>query len=130
MNDSRIRSIDDMSKFVENAGALSFSIETRKEKYEWISGLLLKVRYKRISKKEKGIVLEYVHKITKYSKIQLKRFIQVFKRECLRYKEQKHNSESFQTFYTLDDVALLIKTDIAHGCLNGNTTKEILRREY
>lgn len=130
MNDSRIRSIDDMSKFVENAGALSFSIETRKEKYEWISGLLLKVRYKRISKKEKGIVLEYVHKITKYSKIQLKRLIQVFKREGLRYKEQKHNSESFQTFYTLDDVALLIKTDIAHGCLNGNTTKEILRREY
>lgn len=119
-----------MSKFVENAEALSFSIETRKEKYKWISGLLVKVRYKNITKKEKGIVLEYVRKITKYSEIQLKRLIKVFKKSGLKYKEQKHNSESFQTFYTREDIALLIKTDIAHGCLNGNTTKEILRREY
>lgn len=130
MNDSRIRSIDDMSKFVENAGALSFSIETRKEKYKWISGLLVKVRYRKITKKEKGIVLQYIRKITKYSEIQLKRLIKLFKKKGIKYKKQKHNSESFQTFYTRKDIALLIKTDIAHGCLNGNTTKEILRREY
>ena len=36
----------------------------------------------------------------------------------------------FQRKYGVNDIALLVKTDLVHSCLNGKATKIILKREY
>jgi transposase InsO family protein len=40
------------------------------------------------------------------------------------------NRRKFPVKYFASDIAKLIETDVAHECLNGKTTKEIMRREF
>ena len=45
-------------------------------------------------------------------------------------KLDKQNRSRFKRKYTVKDIALLVKTDLAHSCLNGKATKMLLKREY
>ena len=119
-----------MARILAGSEPLSFRLSSRKDKYEWLSGILVKAKYSILSKKDKGIVFRYAALIAGYSAIQLKRLIKTFKKKGLQFVARTRNAKSFATIYGPVDVALLIKTDEAHGCLNGWTTKEILRREY
>jgi len=92
-------------------------------------GLLSKFRYKQAKRKDKGVMLTYVKKITSYSDIQMKRLVKEWKDVGLKYREKTRTSTSFERKYKAEDIALLIKTDIAHKTINGKATKEILRRE-
>ena len=119
-----------MARILAGSEPLSFRLSGRKDKYEWLSGLLVKTKYRILGKKDKGIVFRYAALIAGYSAIQLKRLIKTFKKKGLQFVARTRNAKSFATIYGPVDVALLIKTDEAHGCLNGWATKEILRREY
>ena len=108
---------------------LKFEIISTKHKYEFISQTLWDVKYRMLAKTKKHIVLKYLKYFTKYSKSHLKRLANKWRSGTLAYNPSK-NRNKFSRKYFPTDIALLIKTDIAHGCLNGKTTKKILEREY
>jgi len=81
-----------------------------------------------LQKKERGIVREYLEKVTGYSTSQLTRLISKYLQGRLFLKDyQRHK---FTTRFTPLDIALLVKTDNLHLRLNGHDTKAILQREY
>lgn len=129
MNDAHLRSIEDVGKFLEGNEKMEVVIEGRKEKYGWIGSILLRFRYKRLQKREKGILKRYIGKLTGYSKIQTKRLVRKYFEGKLTYATLAQKRNSFARKYRASDIARLIETDVAHECLSGQATKEILRRE-
>ena len=73
MNDTRLETIDQIEAFLLATQTLEFSIEDKTERYEWIQCTLVRFNYRRLSKAEKGWVMQYLAKITGYSPAQTKR---------------------------------------------------------
>lgn len=124
-----LNSISQIDNFLKSNSDLEMEIISVKEKYEFIKIVLLKIKYRKLSKKEKKVVLKYLKHFTNYSKSHLKKIIRKWK-EGLLYFNPSRKRNKFHSVYVPKDIALLIKTDIAHNCLNGKATKEILKREY
>ena len=122
-------SISQIDKFLKENQGTELEIISVKEKYEFIKTVLLKTRYRNLSKKDKRPVLKYLKFFTGYSKGHLKKLIKKWKRGLLFY-NQTRNRNKFSFKYQSADIALLIKTDLAHNHLSGPATKEILKREF
>ena len=129
MNDSHIISIAQIKAFLKIDSAIKFRAVSKKEQYRWINDVLTKFRYFRLKKKEKGLVREYLLRMTGLSSSQLTRIIFI-KRKTGRVFLSSTARHRFPHKYSPTDIAYLIKTDNAHNRLAGPATKEILRREY
>ena len=129
MKNIEIQSVEEMEEFLHANQKAEFLIETRKDKYDFISRTLVKFRYSTAKRKAKKIIFRYLSKITGYSHVQMKRLIKEWKEKGLVAKTREKNKTSFQRKYKAEDLALLIKTDIVHKTINGKATKEILKRE-
>lgn len=135
MNDENITSIAQLRSFLKEVEqGVSFSIENignknKQEMYDWVGTIITRFRYFSLRKKEKNIVLDYIKKITRRSRPQIKRLVQRKKKfGKIRLSVVKKNT--FPVLYNTSDVARLIETDNAHGRLSGPATKRILQREY
>lgn len=134
MNDSHVGSLEQIKEFLKIDSAFKFEEGSKKEKYKWIADVLTKFRYHRLKKKQKkdrGVIRGYIQKVTNLSPAQITRLIKKHHKIGIlnpNYADLKING--FQRFYSSSDIELLIETDIAHHCLNGRATKEILNREY
>ena len=132
MKDSCITSIEQIKQFLKLDQGFQFTIASKKKKYKWIAKALSTFKYHRLrKKKERGIVRRYIYRVTKISPAQLTLLIRKHKKCGVLvpdYSALKKNG--FKTTYTPTDIALLIKTDIAHRRLSGQATKIILVREY
>jgi len=129
MTDSHTLSVAQIKAFLKVDSAIKFQAVSKKEKYKWINDVLTKFKYFSLRKKDKGIVRNYIAKMTGLSKSQVDRIIsrkrklgKVFYNLTVRHR--------FPRIYTPPDIALLIKTDNAHKRLSGPATKKILQREY
>lgn len=133
MNDEGVVSIAQLKKFLSGVGAISFNIQKRgnknkQEMYDWVGNLISKVRYFKLRKKEKGVVIRYVESVTHLSLSHIKRLVGIKAKKKLQLSTEKKHA--FSTRYSTGDIAKLIETDNAHGRLSGPATKRILEREY
>lgn len=120
---------DEIRAFLAGNKEREFEILSRQAKYEFVADTLTHLSYKSLRKKEKGEVKDCLRNITGYGEQQLKRLIKIWKKKGLRYCQPKKKGAAVPK-YKAGDIALLIKTDIAHKTPNGNAVKEILRREF
>lgn len=128
MIDSGFDNCIKLDNFLRASKGLVFSGGGKKAKYGWVKEVLGRVNFRHLEKKERGIVREYLSKVTGYSTSQLTRLISRYLQGRLFLKDyQRHK---FTTRFTPSDIALLVKTDNLHLRLNGNATKAILHREY
>jgi len=130
MKDIQMQSVEEMESFLQGNQNASFLVETRKDKYDFIGQTLVQFNYKKARRKDKKTLFLYLAKITGYSRVQMKRLIKEWKEKGLKARPREKNKTSFQRKYKAEDIALLIKTDIAHKTINGKATKEILKREF
>lgn len=126
MDISSITTLSDIEKFLISSVRWDLKPGSKKEIYEWVQGLLLKIRYRRLRKKEKRLVKIFLRKVTGYSLIQIKRLIQKHREGTLLWKPWQKNS--FAVVYDEKDIALLHHVDSAHK-LSGPATKKIFERE-
>ena len=71
-----LRSIDQLRDFLDGTQAVVFAVVTDKdERYQWIQQTLIKLRYGRLSKAGKGIVIRYLMKVSGHSRQQVTRLI-------------------------------------------------------
>ncbi len=129
MNDSRIVSIAQIKSFLKINSAIKFKAVSKREKYEWIDNVLTKFRYLGLSKKEKGVVRNYIAKMTGLSQSQTDRII-AKKRKFGKVFLNSTERHYFPRRYGPADIGLLIKTDNSHNRLSGPATKKILEREH
>ena len=71
MNDERLQTIEQVRQFLEGSEAVELRDLTVKEKYYWIEEVLIRFRYHRLKRDEKGVIRRYVGKVTGYSRWQL-----------------------------------------------------------
>ena len=130
MNDSRITSIAQLQEFLKGSQQIPFSVEHEsiEKKYTCIDQTLKRFSYRKLSRKEKKIVLWYLSKVTGYKKERVYQL--VGKAEKGELKKALYQRIKPHKIYTSSDVKRLEKTDELHLRLSKQATKEILRREY
>jgi len=129
MNDTGLNTIEQIKSFLEGVKEVEFQVRSTEEKYAWIQGILIKFEYTTLKKPDKGIIFNYIRKITGYSRQQLNRLVFQYKKKGYIIR-QYLNKNKFPCKYIRSDIELLVKTDNAHSRLSGPATKKILEREY
>jgi len=129
MNDEQLQTVEQVRQFLEVSEAVEFRGLTAEEKYNWIEEVLIRFRYHRIKRAEKGVIRRYIEKVTGYSKSQVSRLIAEYKRTG-RLRRTRYRRHCFPRKYNLSEVGLLARTDELHGYLSGPATKKVMEREY
>ena len=129
MNDSRIVSIKQLNTIINSLEDINFKFKDRDETYKWIKLKLKIFNYRNISKKNKGIVLRYIQKVTGLSHDRVKKLAVKYLKGKLRVNKYVRVS-SFKKKYLTEDILLLIHTDNIHSHLNGHAIKTILKDEF
>jgi len=129
MNDKSLQTIEQVRQFLEGSEAVEFRGLTAKEKYRWIEEVLIRFRYHRLKRDEKGVIRRYIQKVTGYSRSQASRFIREYQ-QTGRLRRTQYRRHRFARKYTPSDVILLARTDELHAYLSGPATKRVMEREY
>ena len=129
MNDSHVFSISQLREFLKINHSIQFRATSRQERCQWINEVLDRFGYFKLRKYDKGIIRDYLGKMTGLSPAQLSRLISR-KRKCGYVFVSGTKRHRFPTIYDPHDIELLVKTDNLHQRLSGKATKEIFEREY
>ncbi|MDA1305127.1 MAG: hypothetical protein O2999_12670 [Nitrospirae bacterium] len=129
MNDTPIKTLEHVRQFLNGNKAIEFNIEAKAVRYAWIQAMLLRFHYRQLGKAEKGLVLDFLQKVSGYSRIQVKRLIQQYLQNGRLHRRQR-TVQGFRRRYTLEDIQLLAKTDEWHGTLSGPATKKLCERAW
>ena len=129
MNDTQLETLDQVRQFLEGTEAIRFQIESKDARYRWIQHTLVKFRYIKLSKTNKGLITRYILKMTGYSLAQVKRLIKQYRKHG-RLERKHRTSKGFQLKYTRKDKLLLAALDERHNTLSGPATKKLCERAY
>ena len=84
MDERKIKTVADISAFLAGTDQSDLRLQGSKDDiYAWVERTLNRLRYGKLGKKEKGVVLSYLIQLTGYSRQQVTRFI-------ARYRETGH----------------------------------------
>ncbi|HEY8670738.1 MAG TPA: hypothetical protein VIL63_07860 [Terriglobales bacterium] len=129
MDDSEAVSLEQIRGFLAGSGEVRFTGLRRAEVYSWVERTLVRHEYAGLGRPGKGLVRQYVARMTGLSRAQVTRLIAGY-RKTGRVKAAEYQRTKFATRYTSADVGLLAYVDKAHGNLSGPATRRILEREY
>lgn len=129
MNVTQIKTLEQVREFLAGTSAVGFSISSKDESYRWIEQTLARFCYRKRDKTEKGLVLDFMEKVSGYSRIQIKRLVKQYL-ETGRIKRHQCTSKGFARRYTREDIRLLARTDELHGKLSGPATKKLCERAF
>ena len=127
MNDSKLNKLAQIKSFLAESEAVEFNKKSQKEAYRWIEETLRKFTYVILSKKEKGLIRRYLMKITGYSRAQLTRHIDQY-RKTGQVTVKEYDRHKFEKKYTPQDISLLAQTAQVHDSPNGASLKKTLER--
>jgi hypothetical protein len=129
MDDKQLRTLEQVKQFMNSTQGIEFNGTNLREKYHWTEEVLKKFKYQWLRKTGKGVIRQYVEKVTGYSRSQVNRLIWRY-RQSGKIKPTQYHRHHFPQKYTMAEVALLSATDELHGWLSGPATKKILERAY
>ena len=129
MDDRHLQTVEKVGQFLEGNHKVTFSIVSGEEKYEWIETVLRRSRYQKLRRGDKGLIRQYIGKVTGYSRSQVSRLIGQYDRMG-ELRRREYRTHRFPGKYTLEDIDLLARTDRLHGWLSGPATRRILEREW
>lgn len=129
MQNAESLSREQIQEFLRSSEPIEFTGGGREERYGWVQGVLGAQKYGELGKIERGVVREYVRKVTGLSESQTTRLIRAFL-DHGQVQAQPYQRHRFAAKYRVEDTALLAEVDRAHGRLSGPATRRILQRAY
>ena len=75
MDDKQLRTLEQVKQFVDSSQGIEFSGINVQEKYHWTEEVLTKFKYPRLKKAGKGVIGQYIGKVTGYSRAQVNRLV-------------------------------------------------------
>ena len=90
---------------------------------------LVKFRYKSLRKPDKGVLIQYLVKVSGYSRQQITRLVKQY-RDTGRLVRRQRTVKGFSRRFTDDDIRLLVTMDMRHNTPNGLTMKKLCERAY
>ena len=127
---NELTTIEQLEHFLDGSQICSYEVlSTKDERYAWTQKTLVQFRYTTLSKREKGVVVQYLGKISGYSRAQLKRLIQQYVKtgKCVR---RQQTCRGFSRRYTDTDIRLLSELDELHESPCGAVVKRFCERAY
>jgi hypothetical protein len=127
MNDAQISTIEEVRTIIKQTAGIQFRHHKKVEAYAWAEKVLVRLKYLKLSKPDKGVVRTYLALMTGYSRAQVTRLIRKYF-ETGKVKITQYKRHHFGRVYTDSDIQLLAKTDELHEFPNGNAVKVTLGR--
>ncbi len=128
MNDDGLKSPEQIKAFLDDLGNTKLTV-CKESRNAWMSTTLKRTGYTSLSKKDKGIVFEYLLFMTNLSRQQISRLILNY-RKHRSINKKNYGRHNFPKRYTREDIFLLAKTDEYHQTLSGPATKKLFERAY
>jgi transposase InsO family protein len=122
-------SLEQMRAFLEGNQEIGFGAPNRRELYEWTQATLCAQEYMSLHRSDKGVVKQYIAKVTGMSRAQTTRLIAQYVANGI-VKVRRGTGKRYTAFYTTADIALLAEVDEAHETLSGPATRKLLYRGY
>ncbi|MDP2815949.1 MAG: transposase family protein [Rectinemataceae bacterium] len=133
MNDECIVSVGQVMALIKTAETLGVERVERKdsidEVYAWMNDLLIRLTYRFLKKKEKGIVRRYLRLYSGYGASHVDHLIQKYARRGV-IRRKKRTQPMFSRVYTSTDIALLAEVTEAYQHQNGRALKEVCKEMY
>ena len=129
MNDDSMVSVAQIKEFAKLKNSTDFKSNDKEETYVWIGKTLGKFHYFSENKKNKGIIKKYVINMTGYSGGNIDKLI-ARKKQLGILKLKARTQNTFATFYTNQDVALLAQVINVYRGQNGQAIKKVLCEMY
>jgi transposase InsO family protein len=127
---TRLRTMDEVRAFVEGTACVEFKAPVREERRVWIAENLEQLGYERLRKRERGLLIRYLCRVTGYSRQQMTRLIARWRQTGAVEDRRRGPSKPFATRYTAEDAALLAEVDAWHGTLSGPASKKLCERAF
>ena len=123
-----LRTLAQVRTFVSGNEPISFTLTDRHAAHGWMAGTLRQFDYVRCQRADKGVLRQYLHKVTGLSRAQVARCITQFT-DGGRIEDRRHApAVPFVRHYTAEDIRLLAQVDALHGTLSGTTTRKLCER--
>lgn len=130
MKIENLDTIEALEEFLLGNQLVAFSVLGNKmERYRFIRKTLVKFDYITLPRKDKGIVIRYLIKMTEYSRQQLTRLIKQYTKTG-KINWTPCRSNGFTKKYTDNDIVLLAKTDELHDTPCGHAVKKLCERAH
>jgi hypothetical protein len=122
-----------MEEFLKSSKHLELKAQGRQEVYDWISKQVNRIKYFKLDKKEKSITINYLVKISGYSKIQIKKLLgRKYRKGTLKLTLSNTwgKRNTFTKVYIEADIELLAETDNLHRRPTGQALQGIFKRMF
>ena len=129
MDDRQLLTLEQVKQFVDVSQGIEFNRPNLKEKYHWTEEALKKFKYSCLKKVGKGLIRQYIEKVTGYSRAQVNRLVWRYLQSG-KIKPTEYHRHCFPQKCNAAEVALLAMTDELHGWLSGPAIKKILEPAY
>ncbi len=129
MQDGEKLSLEQIRQFLEASEEIRFQGKGRAAVYGWVARTLRRHSYHRQGRAAKGLLRQYLIKMTGLSRAQMTRLIHQYQQDG-ELQPARYRRHRFPRKYTPADVELLAAVDEAHETLSGPATRKILQREY
>jgi len=125
-----LKTIEQLTQFLNGTQAVIFKLDTVKtERYQWIQHELIRFQYSQLSKADKGVVIRYLAKVSRYSRQQITRLIKQY-RDTGHIKYSPATTSGFQGKYTSKDIRLIAQMDELHDTPCGQAIKKLCERAH
>ena len=128
MGSTKILSAGQIRRFPDASGGIDFSGTDRPGVYQWVEETLQAYRYSQQSKEARGMLREFLGKMTGLSVPRTTRLAGQYPHTG-QVRPQEYRRRQFPRQYGKQDIVPLAGVDQAHGRLSGPATKKILERE-
>ena len=139
MDETRLRTIEQLEEFLKATPQVAFSAHKEgpagdNQRYAQISRVLARLDYAHRKKRERGVVLAYLRRITGYGRAQMTRLVARWRAnraaQCPLVKLYRRPVAPFARKYTALDVELLVEMDRAHEDVCGPAIAHLLQRAH
>jgi len=128
MDETQIRTLEDAEQFLTGMTDASLQLQGSKDDvYAWVQRTLVRFRYLRLGRKQKGLVRRYIKRITGRSRSQVARLIAQY-RKTGHIRRRQRTVKGFETKYTKADIRLLADVDRLVDDMSGTTVKAFCQR--
>ena len=130
MNEKDLVTIKQVTQFLEGTQPIAFIVLSDKEdRYQWIQRTLIRFDYGKLKRQDKGIIRQYLIKISGYSRQQVTRLIKQYQKGSRLVRRQR-TVNGFRRRYTNADIQLIAYLDELHDQPNGKALKKLCERAY
>ena len=130
LDTERLRTLEEDRAFMEGNRPVDFRSANRADAYEFVRRTLVRFRYGTLDKPSKGLLKEFLGKVTGLSRAQLTRLIGQYRRTGRVEDRRRGPARPFERRYTVADIRLLAEVDGTLGGLCGPTTRRVLQRQF